>query len=67
MNDMIDASTVRHWFMHTPHAAIGMGGNAKARPAPRPEAEDAERRHSRRFGIVLANRSGTLDRLSWQR
>jgi hypothetical protein len=38
MNGMIETSTARHWFMHTPHAAIGMGGNAKARPAPRPEA-----------------------------
>jgi hypothetical protein len=37
MNGMIDAAAARHWYMHTPHAAIGMGGNAKARPAPRPE------------------------------
>ena len=39
MNGMIDEAAARHWFMHTPHEAIGMGGNAKARPAPLPETQ----------------------------
>ena len=34
MNAMHDASLARHWFTHARHAAIGMGGNAKAQPAP---------------------------------
>ncbi len=34
---MIDSSLARHWFMHTPHTVIGMGGNTKLRAAPPPE------------------------------
>jgi hypothetical protein len=33
MKGMIDTSISRHWFMHTPHAVIGMGGNVQIRPA----------------------------------
>jgi hypothetical protein len=40
MNGMIESDAARQWFMHTPHAAIGMGGNAKVRQAPpRPESQ----------------------------
>jgi hypothetical protein len=34
MNRMIDTSPARHWFMHTPHAAIGMGSAIKVLPPP---------------------------------
>src|SRR5580658_293056 len=33
MKGMIDTPLARHWFMHTPHTAIGLGAAAKLHPA----------------------------------
>ena len=50
MNGMIDTApvTARQWFMHTPHAVIGMGGNNKVRsiePLPFEPVQDARTLH----------------------
>jgi hypothetical protein len=61
MNHMLDTTIARHWFMHTPHAAIGMGGNAQARPAePKPPAakRSAPRQRCLPLGEVPALRVG---------
>jgi hypothetical protein len=38
MKGMIDTSLARHWFMHTPHVAVGLAVGAKVRAGQSPPA-----------------------------
>jgi hypothetical protein len=44
MKGMIDASSARQWFMHLPHAVIGMGSNSEVQSAPPSDKATAEQK-----------------------
>ncbi len=55
---MIDTSPARHWFMHTPHAAVGLTVAANVRPSlplpasTPPPAVPAEETRTLRVGLI---------------